>query len=396
MTKILLSSTLSPYPFWAGSEKYWFDLVTDPRTRERFEFHIRLADSPVTREKAAVLRNAGADVSFYRHYNVEFLRRNIARIRDRLTRRNVRTLPWYDEIGRGEWDLVWFNVDGLHNLRELEYATNICVGRGMPYWLFLQHGYEDFYLDDADALNAVTKIATGAKRFVFIAERNRRSLERAIGRTLENATLSRNALSPQEFARANEVSAALADGSDRAEFFNLGRFSPKDKGQILLLEALSDARWNDRDWHLSFIGVAGFGREYLLKMVRYFGIGTERVSTVPFTDDVFSEIAKRDVLLMPSLAEGTPFAMIESMACGRPAVGTPIGGIPELITDGETGWLSRTTDAADIADAMERMWASRGEWRQIGEQARQHVRSYNNEETVFADILDTLGADIAR
>lgn len=389
-------STLSPWPFWAGSETYWFDLVTDGRAAAEFEFHARLADSPATRAKACELEKAGAKASFYKHYNVELLRRNVARIRDKLTGSEVRRLPWYDEILKSDWDLVWFAVDGLRNLGELEYAVSLCKRAGVPYWLQLQHGYEDFFLHSEHELAVYEDISLSAKRFVFISERNRNSLERAIGRRLDNAFHSQNALPAGKIAEAAKVSAdSPPNGDGRARFFNLGRFSPKDKGQHLLLEALGDASWRGRDWGLSFVGVSGYGADYLKRLVGYFGIEEERIEIISFTDGVFDEIGRNDVLLMPSLAEGTPYAMIESMACGRPAVGTPIGGIPELITDGETGWLAKTVDIADIAEALKRMWADRGRWAAIGGAARARVASRNNEETVYREILEALTLDTA-
>lgn len=223
------------------------------------------------------------------------------------------------------------------------------------------------------------------------------SLERAIGRGLENAFQSQNSLPAAKIAHAAQIAATSpVSTSGTAGFFNLGRFSPKDKGQHLLLEALSGPRWKDRDWRLSFIGPSGPDAESVAALAEQFGIENSRIDIVSFTDDVYSEIAKRDVLVMPSLAEGTPFAMIESMACGRPAVGTPIGGIPELISEGETGWLARTTDARDIADALERMWSARSRWCDIGSAARQHVARNNNEEFVFAEILELLKTDTER
>ena len=114
---------------------------------------------------------------------------------------------------------------------------------------------------------------------------------------------------------------------------------------------------------------------------------------IEFTQDVYAEVGKRDVLVMPSLAEGTPFAMIESMAAGRPAVGTPVGGIPELIIDGETGWLSRTADVSDIADAMERMWDDRERWTSMGAAAREYVFENNNEAKTHGVLLKALSED---
>lgn len=395
--KILLFSTLSPYPFWAGSEKYWFDLVTDPRTREQFEFHIRLADSPVTRKKAVELEAAGAKVKFYKHHNSHFWRRNLSKLRDRISRRRVRTLPWYDEIVRGNWDLVWFNVDGFANFRELEYPISICEGKKIPYWLMLQHGNEDFYLQSFADLQTYTYIAETAKRFVFVSERNRTSFERAICRKLTNSLLTRNGLTPETLEEAKNILASFPINSQKgARFFNLGRFSPLDKGQHLILESLSSEKWRGRDWQLSFVGLSEFGRDYLKNLSVYFGIESKRIDVVPFRHDVFEIIANNDILLMPSLSEGTPFAMIEAMACGRPAVGTPVGGIPELIIDGKTGWLARTTHVSDISEALERMWQDRRHWSVMGKNASDHVATENNYDTLFTTVLESLEADTTR
>jgi glycosyltransferase involved in cell wall biosynthesis len=72
---------------------------------------------------------------------------------------------------------------------------------------------------------------------------------------------------------------------------------------------------------------------------------------------------------MPSLSEGSPFALAEGMACGRPAMGTPVGGIDELVRDGETGWLAHSTEPVDIAAALDRCWHDRARWPQFGRAA---------------------------
>jgi glycosyltransferase involved in cell wall biosynthesis len=369
------------------------DSSESSQLRKPLQFHVRLAESPVTRKKGELLRAAGVEVGYYRHFNVEFLRRNISRVRDRILRRTVRTLPWYDEIGKLKPDLVWFNVDGLGNFLEIEYGVRLCRRHNVPYWIVLQHAAEDFFFSAPEAAESAAQIATGAKRFVFIAKRNRESLERAIGLRLENAFHSANALSPAEFDRALSVEPRGSYG--HAHLYNLGRYSPKDKGQHLIVEALSGDAWESRDWTMSFVGVDAAGREQIERMGAHFGVPSERLTFVAFTEDAYPEIARHDVLVMPSLAEGTPFAMIESMAAGRPAVGTPVGGIPELIRDRETGWLARTVDVNDIAEALERMWADRERWPLMGTAARQHVLVNNNEERTHSELLHLLKSDAA-
>lgn len=393
--KILLFSTLNPYPFWAGSENFWFDFVGDERAGGQFDFHLVLADSPVTREKAALLSASGAaKTSFYKHFNVDFARRNLYRAADKIRKNEHRTLPWFDEIKADKYDLVWFNVAALADLQDLYYPVKLCEKLNIPYWLILQHGYEDFFLTNQREMETATEVAVSAKRFVFIAKKNRSSLERAIARTLENAFHSVNALPPAKINEAKKIGENFpVDTDETARFFNLGRFSPIDKAQHLLLEALSGEIWENRNWRLDFIGVDGYGKLYLEKLIDFYGLNREKIKVLPHTADVLGEIAKNDVLLMPSLAEGTPFAMIEAMACGRPALGTPIGGIPELIVEGRTGWLAKTTDVSDISEKLEQVWRERGKWREFGRNAQKHVEENHNETTVFAALLAALNTD---
>jgi glycosyltransferase involved in cell wall biosynthesis len=373
--RILLFSTLNPYPFWAGSETYWFEFLRDERTK-LFDIHIVLADSPVTRAKAKELEPLGVRSSFYSHFNVDFLWRNLYKVRDRLGSRPHRTLPWYNAIEREKPDLVWFCVSTTNELLDLSYAVGKCTQQGTPYWIVIQHSYESIFFSSEASLSAAADVATGAKRMIFIADRNRKTLERAIGKKLENAFHSENTLPGQKINAAGVIAERNPVGSsDIARLFTLGRYSPKDKGQHLLVEALSQPQWRDREWQLSFVGVDDFGRSYLERLAKFFGVVDGKLNFVKFTQSVFEEIGKNDVLLMPSLAEGTPYAMIESMACGRPAMGTPVGGIPELITEGETGWLSRTVEAADVAEALEKMWTDRQRWMEMGRSARELIAS---------------------
>ena len=393
--KVLLFSTLNPYPFWAGSENLWFDFVQDERVNKQVNFQVALAESPVTKKKAVQLAAAGVKTSFYHHFNVSFAKRNLYRVRDKFSKLPHRTLPWYDEIKKGYYNLVWFNVAALADLADLSYAVELCKKQGIPYWLLLQHGYEDFFLNSEKEIATVTEVAASAKRFVFISKRNRWSLERAIGKKLTNAFHSVNAISASTIKKAADFSKKnIVSSGGTANFFNLGRFSPRDKAQHLLLEAFSDDKWKERDWQLSFIGVSGFGQTYLEKLICFYGLNPDRIKMIPHTENVLEEIVKHDVLLMPSLAEGTPFAMIESMACGRPALGTVVGGIPELITGNETGWLCRSADSAAIAEKLEEAWQQRSKWEEFGLKAQKHIAKNYNQETSFVELLKVLTEDI--
>ena len=79
---------------------------------------------------------------------------------------------------------------------------------------------------------------------------------------------------------------------------------------------------------------------------------TDRVRFLGHRADIPALMEAADVVVLPSLAEGLPLAIIEAFALGRPVVASAVGGVPELIEDGVTGRLVRAGDASALADAI--------------------------------------------
>jgi glycosyltransferase involved in cell wall biosynthesis len=77
-----------------------------------------------------------------------------------------------------------------------------------------------------------------------------------------------------------------------------------------------------------------------------------------------------DIVALSSLNEGTPSALIEAMAAGRAVVATAVGGVPDLIEDGETGLLIPPSDLQRLADALVHLAGHPAERRRLGLAAR--------------------------
>jgi glycosyltransferase involved in cell wall biosynthesis len=72
-------------------------------------------------------------------------------------------------------------------------------------------------------------------------------------------------------------------------------------------------------------------------------------------DAVPAQLNRLQLLLLPSKTEGLPTTVLEAMACGTPAYATPVAGVPDVVRDGETGFLMETVDARLIADEITRI-----------------------------------------
>lgn len=80
-----------------------------------------------------------------------------------------------------------------------------------------------------------------------------------------------------------------------------------------------------------------------------------------------------DALFIPSVREGCPLAVLEAMACGLPVVGNDCSGIPELVEDGEGGFLSEIGQIEPYAEAFEKLRSDPQLCRSMGEFNRVRV-----------------------
>ncbi len=81
-------------------------------------------------------------------------------------------------------------------------------------------------------------------------------------------------------------------------------------------------------------------------------------------------LAEADVFALPTLEDGSPFAVAEAMACSRPVITTTSTGAAEWVTPGDTGWLVAPASAAQLAEALAAAAGARPRLRQMGEAAR--------------------------
>jgi len=125
------------------------------------------------------------------------------------------------------------------------------------------------------------------------------------------------------------------------------------------------------DAHLLLVG-DGPDREHLERYAHELGV-VRRCLFLGYQDDVARYYNAIDALLLPSVNEGTPVSVIESLAAERPAVATRVGGVPDVIRDGVDGFLVDVGDADALAERLAELAADPDRRERMGAAGRERV-----------------------
>jgi glycosyltransferase involved in cell wall biosynthesis len=94
------------------------------------------------------------------------------------------------------------------------------------------------------------------------------------------------------------------------------------------------------------------------------------------------------VLLLPSEQESFGLAALEAMACEVPVIASRVGGIPEVVTDGEDGYLSAVGDMEKMSADAARLLADESQRLEFGRRARESAVSRYNTERVIPQYIE--------
>ncbi|HSF30546.1 MAG TPA: glycosyltransferase family 4 protein [Candidatus Tectomicrobia bacterium] len=150
----------------------------------------------------------------------------------------------------------------------------------------------------------------------------------------------------------------------------VGRIFPI-KNHDLFLDAAALVGKEDPAVRFVIVG-DGILRPAIERHARDLGLA-DRVIFTGWRRDLPRIYADLDVLAVTSKNEGTPVSAIEAMAAGCPVVATRVGGLPDLIHEGQTGYLVAPGDAPAVAAAMLRLLRAPETARRMGQAARARV-----------------------
>ncbi|HHT9155678.1 MAG TPA: glycosyltransferase family 4 protein [Candidatus Tripitaka sp. YC43] len=146
----------------------------------------------------------------------------------------------------------------------------------------------------------------------------------------------------------------------------IARLSP-EKGHFTALEAFQKVYKEVPDAFLLIVG-EGELKEAIRQRITRMGIG-DRVVMTGYRTDIPEITRTLDVSFNPSLWDCSPRSVLEAMVCGIPVIATKVGGIPEMVSDGETGLLVPAGDAEAMAHCILRLRRDAGLGKKLTGQA---------------------------
>jgi glycosyltransferase involved in cell wall biosynthesis len=159
---------------------------------------------------------------------------------------------------------------------------------------------------------------------------------------------------PRRTERYDEVCDEIAGfkpGPDTRVFVHIGRLAPQ-KNQHLLIEAFQRLIAEGWDLLLLIIGDDTSPDQSNLKSLQ--PLVNERIRLLGLRSNVSDYLLYAEGFCLSSRFEGMPITLLEALSLGTVSICTPVGGIPDVIRDGETGVLSKDAELDGYTDALRR------------------------------------------
>jgi glycosyltransferase involved in cell wall biosynthesis len=167
----------------------------------------------------------------------------------------------------------------------------------------------------------------------------------------------------------------------------------EQKGQMLLLEAAKSLHNSGVNFELVLAGDGEMRADIEALIAQYQLQDKVKITGWISSEEVRNYILSSQALVLPSFAEGLPVVIMEAMSLRRPVISTYIAGIPELLKQGENGWLCVAGDVDDLSIAMQEALSKPiATLQKMGDAAYTRVIARHNIDTEVAKLAEHIQA----
>ncbi len=361
---------------WGGSEELWWRAARLLQ-EEGHEILVNYKWWPEKARQLVEIEQHGGSV-WSRNEPVSFLESRKAALK-RLFSANGSSKSWLEQT-QPEMVLVTL---GYHP-DQIPVADE-CLKHGIPYAINVQCASHFFFIH-SDLLEKYRRWYQGAAKVFFVSEENQHKLETNIAAKLDNAEIVAN-----PFNVDYESSPQWPDPEPTYRIACVGRIHFQSKGQDLIIDVMKQEKWRERKIEITFYGHDQGNQKQLVDLIEMHGL-QHQLKLGGFKEKVEDIWAENHALLLPSRYEGAPLVVIEAMLCNRVSISTDIGRNRELIDEGETGFIADGAISRLLDETLEKAWAEREKWQDMGQLAGQHIRQRYPQDPIreFADRIKSI------
>lgn len=168
---------------------------------------------------------------------------------------------------------------------------------------------------------------------------------------------------------------------------NAGRFV-EQKGQVYLIEMARILKTEGHHFRLLITG-KGKLKKHLLKKIKQYNL-EEEVHLTDFSENIHDFLKCIDIFVFPSLHEGSANIILEAMAMSKPIVAFNTSSIPELIKDGETGFLAPFKEVNDFTTKVKFLIENPGKRYELGKKSRELIQNNFQWSEKFKELLQVI------
>ncbi len=288
----------------------------------------------------------------------------------------VFTMAFFTFLGyllQGKVDLVHLHISERGSIIRKGMIALVCIATGKPFILHA-HGCEfHIFYDNLPKLaqQLISSIFRRANYLIALSESWKQYYVETCGLSAKQVLILKN---PVELPTLSKK----APRSQKLKLAFLGKINER-KGIYDLLKAVANLDPPDRQ-KIELV-LAGTGEEeQVQELATRLGI-RELISFPGWINDQQRNqlLAESDVFILPSYNEGLPMAILEAMSWALPIITTPVGGIPEVIIDKETGLLVTPGDIEQLSQALQSLINQPALRADLGQAARKKVEPLSME-----------------
>lgn len=243
-------------------------------------------------------------------------------------------------------------------------VAQACQELAIPYSINVQCASDHAFINE-NAMDQFQSWYGKADQVMVVSQENLEKLEVNLGLRLQNAVQIDN---PSKIQVDSELP---WPESNKLKLACVGRIHFQSKGQDLIVRALSQPEWLQRDWCVSFYGSNQGNLRQLEALIAN--------SPTPdrFRIEGYSEVSEiwsqNQALVLTSRYEGAALVVVEAMRAGRAVIATDTGRNRELVDHGVTGFIAPAATVELVGDALRAAYNVKDQLQAMGSLAKRHI-----------------------